>query len=216
VKSKFTLIEMLVVIAIIGVLITMLMPALANAREKSKGAVCKSQMRQCGIAVNLYVDAWDEWMPAVNGYVKNSQLGWRNSLITYMNMDSSQTGDIPFKCPSANLAFGTDTQNAGTCYNVEFGDSRYSHGNRPFKKLTDMEVPTETAVIGDSIDWATDWAVASRLLKPSSSDDPLPVGSRHSGGINILWGDFRVQWKSQSSLRTGKNNNIDYYYLLEK
>ena len=83
------------------------------------------------------------------------------------------------------------------------------------KKISDIELPSETTVIVDSIDWATNWAVASRLLKPSSSDEPVPVGNRHYKGINLLWGDFSVRWMSQSALRSGKDNNIDYY-LLEK
>lgn len=212
--KKFTLIELLVVIAIIGILMTFLMPSLGKARDRAKGAVCKSQMRQCGVAINLYVDNWNEWMPAVNGWVKQSQLGWKNSLAPYLGMTDSQTDIAPFKCPSAQLQFDHSNQNTGTSYNVEFGDSRFD--NRPAKRISDMDIPTETIVIGDSIDWATNWAVASRLLKPSSSDDPIPVGNRHNKGINILWGDFRVQWRSQSFLRSGKNGNIDYYYLLEK
>lgn len=54
-KQKFTLIELLVVVAIIGILVSMLLPSLAQARNKAKVAVCKSNMKQVGIAVAAYM-----------------------------------------------------------------------------------------------------------------------------------------------------------------
>ncbi|MCM8531469.1 MAG: type II secretion system GspH family protein [Lentisphaeraceae bacterium] len=56
-NKKFTLIELLVVVAIIGILVSMLMPALQNARYEAKNAVCKSTLRQLGIAHTVYADS---------------------------------------------------------------------------------------------------------------------------------------------------------------
>ncbi len=52
----FTLIEMLVVIAIIGVLVALLLPALGAAREGARNATCKNNLRQFGVGLNLYAD----------------------------------------------------------------------------------------------------------------------------------------------------------------
>lgn len=59
-QHAFTLIELLVVIAIIAILAAILFPVFSQARESARKTQCISNMRQIGLAVNMYISDYDE------------------------------------------------------------------------------------------------------------------------------------------------------------
>lgn len=98
----FTLIELLVV-AVIAILVAILFPVFAQAREKAHQAQCLAHLRQIGMALKLYVQAYDERFPAEAGtsdevhQVSDSQGRWYQQIQPYLRSLAV------LHCPSDNI-----------------------------------------------------------------------------------------------------------------
>src|ERR1043166_8423754 len=67
ITKGFTLIELLVVIAIIAILASLLLPGLAEAKERSRRAKCCSNARQLGVAINVYCGDFRDYLVPPDG-----------------------------------------------------------------------------------------------------------------------------------------------------
>lgn len=85
-KTAFTLVELLVVLAIIGVLATLGLSVATAAMQKSKATKCLSSLRQISVAVRVYVGDHDGRLPDT-GHARaedGTSLSWLNTLGTYL------------------------------------------------------------------------------------------------------------------------------------
>jgi prepilin-type N-terminal cleavage/methylation domain-containing protein/prepilin-type processing-associated H-X9-DG protein len=68
-KNAFTLVELLVVIAIIALLMSILIPVLSRAKEQAKNVLCRSNLRQYGVAGTMYLDDNEQAFPPTHTYL---------------------------------------------------------------------------------------------------------------------------------------------------
>ena len=86
-RNGFTLIELLVVIAIIAILAALLLPAISRARETASSTACLNNLRQWGLATQLFAADHEDFLPK-DGSPNGSSIdeGWYNDLPRILTM----------------------------------------------------------------------------------------------------------------------------------
>jgi prepilin-type N-terminal cleavage/methylation domain-containing protein/prepilin-type processing-associated H-X9-DG protein len=205
-RRGFTLIELLVVIAIIALLLGILMPALRKVREQGKEVVCRNNMRQIGVAANLYAQENDMYIP------RSAEWGgeiepWFQLFMPYLSqkdIDGDYRNVEIFRCQSY------PNKEQTVCYVVNgWSRDRAFHGR---SRLTDCPRPGAIIYLADNEDgsWRpiitnsterdiTRCDVFQREHLPSSDSEGITGGrrvarARHRNGCNVLYLDWHVDW----------------------
>jgi prepilin-type N-terminal cleavage/methylation domain-containing protein/prepilin-type processing-associated H-X9-DG protein len=198
-RSGFTLIELLVVIAIIAILAAILFPVFAKAREAARATSCKSNLKQIGLAMRMYVQDYDESLPPhVNGQNSFLWTGTGSTYWGYYYLPYTKNQQI-FACPSAKDA---------SCKFNAYGLSGFMDGGGAGSGLTDAALvePAGTIFAHDSFESRMDdngdmlciSAGFTENLKQSNDIRYKDEAWRHSDTCNVLFADGHVKAYSKS------------------
>ncbi|MAX23280.1 MAG: hypothetical protein CMJ19_02155 [Phycisphaeraceae bacterium] len=187
-QKAFTLIELLVVISIISLLISILLPALQNARKAARAVTCLTQLKNQGVIFRQYTaDNRQSYMPANTA----ADGPWTQMLVKKDYLGSYQF----YNCPSFTDATVCDSSNQYLSHyaiNLYGITTRYlTSGSAPARQ-DDILNPTQTVLLLDVRRPRTDYVWGSYVTNAAESFGNSSNGnpdSRHLGTFNVLWID---------------------------
>lgn len=225
--SGFTLVEILIVIAIIVLLAALLLPVFSNVRESGRITSCASNLSQIGKAISLYVNDNRERYPLIANESKPS-CTWVDAVFPY-----TKSTEV-FSCPSAK--YGKYVPGCGLPEPIPGGEAGELYGFNgsydmvtPFIEaqiipnatgssggyalypkslsLSKYRFPSTTILVLDGSDdsyfFHNSYAVVNPGIDPITSVDDLKEGGvlpRHRDGVNLLYVDGHVKWQRLEAL----------------
>jgi len=209
-RTGFTLLELLVVIAVIGILAALVMTATAVARRESQATQCVSNLRQWSAAMILYVNDNSGYLPQRGNGVQPvfdiiRPTDWFNALPPYLGtpsfqaLESGSNGVRPpqpgdksiFVCPAATAS---STGRYFLSYGMNMNLSTWNQPGQEPTKLVRVPNPELLAFMADS---------PGGYASTVPSAQPYNVDPRHNGYANVSFLDGHVQAFAGSYLGCG-------------
>lgn len=169
-----TLLELLIVIAIISILCSLLLPSLKKAQAQSRSIACKGNLKQLGVAEHMYANDYSGWIIPFGKAPWGTEV-WKTEpryFVAYLGSNKTM------RCPSALEAPALPAY----IYNQELTTDT---GITPFYKID--KIPTRVIMLTDAAySTASYWnGFTKTWWKP-------PLSFRHFSSINAVHSDGRV------------------------
>jgi len=212
-STAFTLVEVLVVVAILAVLTSLLIPVVGKLKEARNNSVCTSNLKQIGIAFESYAAENNNRYPPVKAPVGGNfsyPYSLRLYLPGYTEFGGSDSTRSVYICPAwLEVVKG---YKSNTHYSInEFLYDGLSYFDEPPKSW--INKPARTILLGDMC-WFTQnghpFSTVNNDRLPGISYREAPaVPPRHAqGAANLLFADGHVEyWQDVSVLRDIKYRN---------
>lgn len=161
-RRAFTLIELLTVIAIIGILAAILIPVVGAVRARARQSVCASNLRQIGSAMLLFAGDNQQRLPpkfrrGYNGADASNTLTHAYALMPYLNM-AGQLGPAPkpfeagvWVCPAAGDAYAPVTRVSCYAYNAHIDNDVIASATHWRYRLNASPAPSRTFLMGEVV-----------------------------------------------------------------
>ena len=174
-KKGFTLLESLVVVGIIAVLTAILLPALSTARRNARRHLCFNNLRQIGLAFQMYADDWYQSYPnrkeALYSATTYTDADKKGTLYSYyIKKDAPET----FWCPGTAHSKPTESE-------IENGNG---------------------SKIEESYAYVYKLKVGYKDTDPVVSDNSV---NNHKTGVNVFYLDGSIRWVRESKIDYSTN-----------
>lgn len=182
----FTLVELLVVIAVIAILASLLLPALSSAKKRARAVQCLNNLKQIGAAVHMYANDHDNTLQ-LDALIPGSAT-WASILFTNVNLEQRDM----FVCPSYKPFAWENWLNV---YGIRRdGPTNCVTGpNGIFLRVDCVNNPTEYLLVGDTTSQAQGGFTARQYYRFQVSSPLRMVHARHFGRANGLFLDGHVE-----------------------
>jgi len=198
-RSAFTLVELLTVIAIVGILAAIIIPVVGKVRDSARKTECVSNLRQIGTSMRLYANENRGNFPPMTPPLAGGGTGtWVDAIFPYLATRSSSaqgavaSGDLlstVFICPK-----GTDPSPNNNTYG-------YNEGLPPQGAAFDTQPKTINAVVSPGQTMlAVDYN--QRRFQLTNNNKISASAMRHDGTLNLVFVDGHVGNMTESAFST--------------